>query len=68
MQQVRELQEIPKIPISSNDQLENEHILVLEASSNLESLALENQTVDQMLTYYFQALTSSSVQYTIDLT
>ena len=43
-------------------------MLVMEASSNIVSLALENRTVDQMLTYYFNALTASFVQYTIDLT
>ena len=45
-QQVRELEVVPKIPISPDDQLENEHRLVLEASSDLVSLALENRTVD----------------------
>ena len=30
-QQVRELEEVPKIPISSDDQLETEHRLVMEA-------------------------------------
>ena len=40
----------------------------MEASSNIVSLALENRTVDQTLTYYFNALTAFSVQYTIDLT
>ena len=39
----------------------------MEASSNIVSLALENRTVDQMLTYYFNALTPSSVQNTIYL-
>ena len=65
---VRELEEIPNIPISPDDQLETEHRLVLEASSNLVNLALEDRTVDQTLTYYFNALTSCSVQYSIDLT
>ena len=67
-QMVRELEEIPKIPVSPDDQLETEHRLVLEASSNLVNLALEDRTVDQMLTYYFNALTSCSIQYSIDLT
>ena len=40
----------------------------MEASSNIVSLALEDRTVDQTLTFYFNALTASSVQYTIDLT
>ena len=40
----------------------------MEASSNIVSLALENRTIDQTLTYYFNALTASSIQYTIDLT
>ena len=44
-QQIRELEEIPKIPVSPDDQLENEHRLIMEASS-LVSLALENRTVD----------------------
>ena len=43
---VRELEEIPKIPVSPDDQLETEHRLVLEASSNLVNLALEDRTVD----------------------
>ena len=68
MQQVHELEEVPKIPISPDDQLENEHRLVMEASSNIVSLDLENRTVDKTLTYYFNALSASSVQYTIDLT
>lgn len=67
-QQIRELEEIPKIPVSKKDQLENEHRLLMEASSNIVSLALENRTADQTLTYYFNALTASSVQYTVDLT
>ena len=67
-QQIRELEEVPKIPVSSDDQLKTEHRLVLEASSNIVSLALENRTVDQTLTYYFNALTTSSIQYTVDLT
>ena len=67
-QLVRELEEIPKIPISPDDQLETEYRLVLEASSNLVNLALEDRTVDQMLTHYFNALTSCSIQYSIDLT
>ena len=41
---------------------------MLEASSNLVNLALEDRTVDQTLTYYYNALTSSSVQYSLDLT
>ena len=44
--QIRELEEIPKIPVSPDDQLENEHKLVMEASSNIVSLALENHIVD----------------------
>ena len=67
-QQVCELEEVSKIPASPDNQLENEHRLVMEASSNIVSLALENHTVDQTLTYYFNALIASSVQYTIDLT
>ena len=67
-QQIHELEEIPKIPVSPDDQLETEHRLIMEASSNIVSLALENRTVDQTLTYYFNALTASSVQYTVDLT
>ena len=68
MQLVRELEEIPKIPISPDDQLETKHGLILEASSNIVNLALEDRTVDQTLTYYFNALTSCFVQYSIDLT
>ena len=68
MQQVYELEEVPKIPISPDDQLKTEHRLVMEASSNLVNLALESRTVDQMLTYYYNALTFCFVQYTIDLT
>ena len=40
----------------------------MEASSNIVSLALENCTIDQTLTYYFNALIASSVQYMVDLT
>ena len=40
----------------------------MEASSNMVSLALEDRIVDQTLTFYFNALTASSVQYTTDLT
>ena len=40
----------------------------MEASSNIVSLALEHRTVDQTLTYYYNALTASSVQYAADLT
>ena len=39
----------------------------MEASSNIVSLALEHRTVDQTLTYYYNALTASSVQYATDL-
>ena len=42
-QQVHELEEVPKIPISSDDQLETEHRLVMQASSNLVNLALEKR-------------------------
>ena len=66
-QQIRKLEEIPKIPVSSYDQLEIEHRLIM-TSSNIISLDLEHRTVDQMLTYYFNAITTSSVQYSIDLT
>ena len=60
-QEVRELEEIQKIPVSPDDQLENEHRLVMEASSNTISLALEKHIVDQMLTYYFNAMIASSI-------
>ena len=56
-QQVHELEEIPKIPVSPDDQLETEHRLILEASSNIVSLALESRSVDQTLTLYYNALT-----------
>ena len=39
----------------------------MKASSNIVSLALENRKV-HMLTYYFNAIIASSVQYSIDLT
>ena len=45
-----------------------EHKMIMVASSNIVSLALENHTVDQMLTYYFNAIIASSVQYLINLT
>ena len=67
-QQVSELEEIPKIPVSPDEQLETEHRLVMEASSNIVSLALETRSVDQTLTLYFNALIVSSIQYTTDLT
>ena len=67
-QLVRELEEIPKIPISLDDQLEAEHRLILESSSNIVNLALEDRTIDQILAYYFNALTSCSAQYSVDLT
>ena len=35
-------EEVPKTPISPDDQLETEHRLVMEASSNLVNLALES--------------------------
>ena len=40
----------------------------MEASLNIVSLALEHRTVDQTLSYYFNAITASFVQYAIDLT
>ena len=40
----------------------------MAASSNIVSLALEHYMVDQMLTYYFNAIATTSVQYLIDLT
>ena len=40
----------------------------MEASSNIVSLALEHCTVDQTLTYYFNALAATSIQYSINLT
>lgn len=40
----------------------------MEASSNIVSLALEHRTVDQTLTYYYNAITASSIQYAVDLT
>ena len=67
-QQICELEEVPKIPVSPNEQLEIEHRLIMEASSNIVSLALEHRMVDQMLTYYFNAIATTSVQYSIDLT
>ena len=67
-QQIRELEEDPKIPVSPDEQLETEHRMVMEASSNIVSLALEDRTVDQTLTLYFNALTASSIQYATDLT
>ena len=67
-QQVREMEEVPKIPISPDDQLETEHRLVMEASSEIVSLALESRSVDQTLTMYYNALTASAVQYSVNLT
>lgn len=40
-QQVRELEDVPKIPVSPDEQLETEHRIVMEASSNMVDLALE---------------------------
>ena len=65
---IREMEEIPKIPISLDDQLETEHRLVMQASSNMVDLALEQRSVDQTLTLYYNSLTASSVQYSTDLT
>ena len=59
-QQIRELEEVSKIPVLSDEQLEIEHKLVMEASSNIVSLDVEDCTVDQTLTFYFNALISSS--------
>ena len=67
-QQVRELEDVPKIPVSPDEQLETEHRLVMEASSNIVSLALESRSVDQTLTLYYNALTASAIQYSTDLT
>ena len=67
-QHIRELEEVLKIPVLPDEQLETEHRLVMEASSNIVSLALEHRTVDQMLTYYYNAITASFVQYAVDLT
>ena len=67
-QQVREMEEIPKIPISPNDQLETEHRLLMQASSNMVDLALEHRSADQTLTLYYNSLTASSVQYSTVLT
>ena len=65
---IREMEEIPKIPISPDDQLETEHRIVMQASSNMVDLALEQRSVDQTLTLYYNSLTASSVQYSTDLT
>lgn len=67
-QQVHEMEEIPKIPISPDDQLETEHRIVMQASSNMVDLALERCSVDQTLTLYYNSLTASAVQYSTDLT
>ena len=48
--------------------MEIEHWLVMVASSNIVSLALEHRTMDQTLTYYFNAIVATFVQYSIDLT
>ena len=45
-QQIRELEEVLKIPVLRDEQLETEHKLVMEASSNIVSLALEDRIVD----------------------
>ena len=47
--------------------METEHRLVMAASSNIVSLALEHRMVDKALTYYFNAIATISVQYSIDL-
>ena len=67
-QQIHELEEILKIRITLDDQLATKHRMIMVASSNIVSLALEHRTMDQMLTYYFSAITATSVQYSIDLT
>ena len=67
-QLVRELEEITKMPISPDDQLETEHRIVMQASSNMVDLALEHHSVDHTLTLYYNSLTASSIQYSIDLT
>ena len=36
-QQIRELEEVPKVSVSPDEQLETEHKLIMEASSNLVS-------------------------------
>ena len=60
-QQIRKLEEIPKILVSLDDQLESEHRLIMAASSNIVNLALEHRTMEQMLTYYFNSLDATSV-------
>ena len=67
-QQIYKLEEIPRIPVSPDDQMETEDRLIMAASSNIVSLALEYRMVDQTLTYYVNAITATSVQYSIDLT
>ena len=43
-QQVRELDDVPEIPVSPDEQLETEHRIVMEASSNMVDLALETRS------------------------
>ena len=62
------IEEIPKIPVLPDDELETEHQMIMAASSSIVSLALEHRTVDQTLSYYFNAITTSSVQDSTDLT
>ena len=67
-QQIHELEEVPRIPVLPDDQMEMEQRLLMAASSNIVSLALEHRMVNQTRTYYFNAITTTSVQYSIDLT
>ena len=40
----------------------------MAASSNIVSLVLEHRMLDQTLSYYFNAITASSIQYFVELT
>ena len=41
-QQIKELEEVPKIPVSPDEQLEKDHKMIMMASSNIVTLALEH--------------------------
>ena len=67
-QHIKELEEIPRILVSPDEQLENDHRLIMTTSSNVITLALELQIVNQMLSFFYNTIFASSVQHCIDLT
>ena len=62
-QQIRELEEIPKILVSPDDQLEMEHRLIMENSSNIVSLALENICIVTMVPMLLKSTSTFPMKY-----